>query len=109
MAKKSPAVRFADDDVQIGTLLDLYGGKKRAEEDSAWLVELCRYHRIQEGPLAFYDLALVLARKLYPRPKKRGVKPKWTRLIKSFLVVEVERRAKQDLISNETPPAHVAS
>lgn len=69
-------------------------------EDHAKLVMLCQKYGIGEGPAMFYQLALALARQLYPEPKKRGRKSKWTALNKGALVVEVERVAQPE------DPAH---
>lgn len=69
-------------------------------EDYAKLVMLCQKYGIAEGPNMFYQLALALARELYPEPKKRGRKSKWTVLNKGVLVVEVER------LMRPNDPAH---
>lgn len=67
-----------------------------AEEDHAKLLALCQLRGIKHGPSMFYLLALELARDLYPEPKKRGRKSKWTTLNKGALVVEVERLVMPD-------------
>jgi hypothetical protein len=41
-------------------------------EDHSKLLILCRHYGIKDGPIMFYELALVLARELYPEPKKSG-------------------------------------
>jgi hypothetical protein len=52
---------------------------------------LCQHYGIQDSPDMFYELALTLARELYPEPRKRGRKTKWTAVTKGALVVEVDR------------------
>ena len=88
----------------IGVLMDDAAIQKQVaewvSEDHAKLLMLCQHHGIQEGPIMFYQLALTLARELYPEPKKRGRKSKWTLLNKGALVVEVER------LVNPGDPAH---
>jgi hypothetical protein len=105
MAKKIPGIKFQSeetrkpgllaaalwDDGSLGEHLKKYG-----EEDSAKLLLLCQHYGIQASPIMFYQLALALARELYPEPKKRGRKSKWTVLNKGALVVEVERLVKPD-------------
>jgi hypothetical protein len=49
-------------------------------------------------------LALELARKLYPEPKRRGHKNKWTPLIRAVLVVEVERRIEKATLKDHSKP-----
>ena len=66
------------------------------EEDHSKLVMLCRHYGIQDGPAMFYQLSLALAQEIYPEPRPRGRKSKWTELIKGALVVEVERVVKPD-------------
>ncbi len=44
----------------------------------------------------FYELALTLARELYPEPKKKGEKTKWTDLNRAILAVEIERLIRED-------------
>lgn len=68
--------------------------KKRAEEDQSKLILLCQHFGIQASPFMFYELALALARELYPEPKKRGRKTKWSWINQGMLVVEVERLVK---------------
>ena len=65
--------------------------KEYSEQDSAKLQQLCRYYGIQSSPSMYYELALALAREIYPEPKKVGRKSKWTTLNQAALVVEVER------------------
>lgn len=67
-----------------------------AREDHANLVMLSKKYKIDEGPQMFYQLALALARELYPEPKRGGRKSKWTMLNKGALVVEVERLVRPD-------------
>jgi len=109
MAKKIPGLRFQSeetrkpgllaaalwDDGSLGDRLKKYG-----EEDSAKLLLLCQQYGIQSSPIMFYELALALAREIYPEPKKRGRKSKWTALNKGALVVEVER------LMRPNDPAH---
>jgi len=73
---------------------------KHVAEDHSKLIMLCRHYGIQDGPAMFYQLSLALAREIYPEPKKRGRKSKWTELNKGVLVVEVERLIHAD------DPAH---
>ncbi len=100
MAKKIPGLRFQSDETRKPGLLAAALGddgslgdrlKKYSEEDSGKLQLLCQHHGIQASPIMFYELALALAREIYPEPKKRGRKSKWTALNKGALVVEVER------------------
>ena len=63
-------------------------------EDQEKLVLLTKQYGIQDGPMMFYQLALALARQIYPVSKKRGRKEKWNVLRKMVLVVEVERRVR---------------
>lgn len=69
---------------------------KFVEDDSAKLLLLCQYYGIKASPTMFYELSLALAREIYPEPKKRGRKSKWTDLNKGALVVEIERLVKPD-------------
>lgn len=69
---------------------------KIAAEDLAKLLVLCQHYGIQESPIRFYQLALALAREVYPEPKKRGRKSKWTVLNQGLLVVEIERLKSPD-------------
>jgi hypothetical protein len=64
-----------------------------AAEDDSKLRLLCQHHGIPEGPLMYRQLALVLARELYPE-SKRGRPSKWTWLAQGMLVVEIERLVK---------------
>jgi hypothetical protein len=65
--------------------------KEYVEEDHAKLLLLCQHYGIQNSPAMFYQLSLALAREIYPEPKKRGRKSKWTDLNKGALIVEIER------------------
>ncbi|TCT09475.1 hypothetical protein [Paralcaligenes ureilyticus] len=78
-------------DGSLGDLLEEY-----AEEDQVKLLLLCQHYGIKAGTAMFYELSLALAREIYPEPKKRGRKSKWTYLNKGALVVEVERLVKPD-------------
>lgn len=109
MAKKIPGPRFplvetrkrgllAAALLDDGSLRDR--SKEYSEEDSAKLLLLCQQYGIQSSPIMFYELALALAREIYPEPKKRGRKSKWTALNKGALVVEVER------LMRPNDPAH---
>lgn len=69
-------------------------------EDHSKLLLLCEHYDIQARSSMFYELALALAREIYPEPRKRGRKSKWTELNQGALVVEVERLANPD------DPAH---
>lgn len=68
--------------------------RKYDDEERSKLMFLCQGYGIQHGPSMFYELALRLARELFPEPKKRGRKSKWTTLNKGALVVEIERLHK---------------
>lgn len=61
------------------------------KEDDQKLLLLCLHYEISTGPDMFKELAVVLARELYPEKKKRGRKSKWVEAIKAVLVVEIER------------------
>lgn len=108
MAKKIPGLCFQSEETREPGLLasafsdDFWSDqrKKHSEEDNAKLQILCRHYGIQSSPSMFYELALALARDIYPAPKKRGRKSKWTNLNQGALVVEVERLVIPD------DPAH---
>src|SRR4030095_3316487 len=70
--------------------------KQWSDEDYSKLLLLCQHYRIPEDPNMFRALALALARELYPEPKKRGRKAKWTTLNQGALVVEIERLVGPD-------------
>lgn len=53
---------------------------------------LAAEYGIPAGPDQYYELALELARQLYPEPKKRGRKSKWTPTTKTALIADIERR-----------------
>lgn len=103
MTKKVVAFQPLDER-HIGLLMDEAAIHKQcadwANEDHAKLMMLCQHYGIQASPIMFYELALALAREIYPEPKKRGRKSKWTALNKGALVVEVERLVRPD------DPAH---
>ncbi len=84
---RNPPLLASDDDLR-----DL--AEKYSAEDMRKMFLLCEHYGIKDGPHMFYSLALVLAREIYPEPKKRGRKTKWTPLNKGALVVEVERLVK---------------
>ena len=77
-----------------GSLHDLV--KRDVEEDYDKLLLLCKQYGIERGESMFVQLSLALAREIYPEPKKRGRKSKWTYLNKGALVVEVERLVRPD-------------
>jgi len=70
--------------------------KKCAEEDGIKLITLMRHYDVKPSEAMFYELCLALARELYPEPRPRGRKSKWTLLNKGALVVEVERLVNPD-------------
>ena len=84
---RNPPLLASDDDLR-----DL--AEKYSAEDMRKMFLLCEHYGIKDGPHMFYSLALVLAREIYPEPKKRGRKSKWTALNKGALVVEVERHIR---------------
>jgi hypothetical protein len=97
--KKVPGLTFPNEQSRKPSLFwdgELLSKKIRdwVEEDDRKLKLLCQHHSIQDGPHMFYQLALVLARELYPEPRRRGNKTKWTWLNQGALVVEVERRVR---------------
>ncbi len=69
-------------------------------EDDQNLLGLCGYYKIAASPDMFKQLALVLARDLYPEKKRRGRKPKWAAPIKGVLVVEIERLVERNKFSH---------
>jgi hypothetical protein len=89
---------------RIGVFMDETAIRKQVaewvSEDHAKLLMLCQHYGIHDSTVMFYQLALALARELYPEPKKRGRKSKWTMMNKGALVVEVERLVMPD------DPAH---
>lgn len=96
MTKKIPELSFpASETRRLGLLMDEAAGQEKVaewvKEDQSKLLLLCQHYGIQTNPFMFYELALALARKLYPEPKKRGRKSKWTALNQGALVVEIER------------------
>lgn len=100
MVKKIPSLRFQGHDTRKRRLLAAAlrndgslseRAKEYSEEDSAKLQLLCLHYGIQSSPSMFYELALELAREIYPEAKKNRRKLKWTTLIQAALVVEVER------------------
>lgn len=98
MAKK---ITFQDPKSRrVGLLCDDEGISRQIKEwvddDHGKLLMLCKHYGIKEDVGMFYQLALTLAREIYPEPKKRGRKSKWTILIKGVLVVEVERLMRPD-------------
>jgi hypothetical protein len=111
MVKKIPSLRFQGHDTRKRRLLAAAlrndgslseRAKEYSEEDSAKLQLLCLHYGIQSSPSMFYELALELAREIYPEAKKSGRKSKWTELIQAALVVEVER------LKRPNDPAHGA-
>lgn len=62
-------------------------------DDYRRMLDLCIKFNIDlgKGESIWYDLALILARELYPEPKKKGRKTKWTQTKGAVLVVEMER------------------
>jgi|GEM_PF-1096102 len=100
VTKKVPGLHFQSEEkrhpgilgaalMDDGSLSDIT--KQHVEEDYTKLLMLCQHYGIQSGPSMFFQLSLALAREIYPEPKKRGRKSKWTDLNKGALVVEVER------------------
>jgi hypothetical protein len=66
---------------------------QRAAEDVERMFLLCDELGIETGPSMWFQLALTLARQLYPEPRKRGRKVKWSPMRLGCLVVELERLA----------------
>lgn len=64
---------------------------RQAREDVKKLAMLAGHFGIPPSEGMFTLLALTLARILYPEPKRKGRKTKWSPLLKAALVVEVER------------------
>lgn len=102
MTKKIQGLKFQSEETQKPGLLaaalkDDGSLQERlmnfCEEDHAKLLLLSQHHGIKESPSMFYQLALALAREIYPEPKKRGRKSKWTALNQGALLVEIERLA----------------
>lgn len=83
---------------RIGVFMDETAIRKQVaewvSEDHAKLLMLCQHYGIHDSPGMIYQLALALAREIYPEPKKRGRKSKWTALNKGALVAEIERLVK---------------
>jgi hypothetical protein len=72
--------------------------KEWSLEDSGNLLMLCDEYDIpysKDLSYTWYSLALALARRWHPAPKKRGTHEKWNLWTKGALVVEVERLIKQ--------------
>jgi hypothetical protein len=65
------------------------------EDDHNRLLQLCAHFGVANGPDQWYQLALTLARELYPAPKKKG-RTKWTITARMALVVEIERLVRPD-------------
>lgn len=101
MVKKIPDVSFPDPDSRPpgfffneDELRQLHS--KYQWEDLERLFLLVKHYNIQPGPEIFIQLALELARELYPEPKKGGRQSKWTIHNKGALVVEIERLKRSD-------------
>jgi hypothetical protein len=99
MPKKTQRPLFpAGESRRLGLLMDKAATQRTVaaweKEDTEKLLLLCRNYGIQRGPSMFYELALALARELYPEPKKPGRRSKWTVLNQGALVVEIERLVK---------------
>ena len=76
-----------------------------AKEDMEKLYLLGKQYNLNViDPRFFQMLALELARELYPEPKRRGRKNKWTPLIRAVLVVEVERRIEKAKLKDHSKP-----
>lgn len=94
--KDSPGVSFpSPDSRKLGLLMS---EKEQQQQLDAWFEEdlqklamLCEHYKIPTGPEMYFVLSLTLARILFPAPRKRGAKTKWTNLNKAMLVVEIER------------------
>jgi hypothetical protein len=67
--------------------------KQRNIEDIDRMFLLCDEMSIKDGPFMWFELALTLARQLYPEPLKKGRKAKWSPMRLGCLVVELERLA----------------
>jgi hypothetical protein len=67
--------------------------KQRAIENVDRMFLLCNEMGIEVGPSMWFELALTLARQLYPSPRKKGRKSKWSPIRLGYLVVELERLA----------------
>lgn len=103
MKKDRPDIAFRNDEARRPSLFVALDDdrlrefiERQAADDHAKLLLLCEHHGIKPSPSMYYELALALARELYPEPKKRGRRSKWTDLNRGTLVVEVERIAKPD-------------
>lgn len=105
MGKKKPVIAFESPEVRNPKLLEAAlrndGSldrllKKYTDEDADKIAFLCQELGIPPDGLMVYRLALALAYRLYPEPKKPGRRIKWTELQTSALVVEVERRVRPD-------------
>ena len=96
MAKKKPPVTFEPAEsrqVLTGLLTPAQVDElvtQWVEDDHNRLLQLCAHFGVANGPDQWYQLALTLARELYPAPKKRG-RIKWHALTIMPLVVEIER------------------
>lgn len=102
MSKKTQVVKFASEETRKRHFLvaALWGEndsrshellRRCWDDDYSKLLLLCQHYGIRSSPSMFYELALALARELYPEAKKRGRKSKWTTLNQGALVVEIER------------------
>ncbi|EIC31049.1 hypothetical protein [Methylomicrobium album] len=94
MAIKFPPPPYSGSGLLIA--LDKYNVEQKTKhdlEDIQRMFDLCAELGIEESPFMWYELALTLARKLYPKPQKKGRKSKWTPYILGCLVVELERLA----------------
>ena len=98
MSKQKPPVRFEVGDPIIGLLATKEQIAEiitdRINEDRTKLLALCDFYGINQNGNHFYNLALILARELYPKNKKTG-RTKWTYVEGGYLVVEVERLQQQ--------------
>lgn len=71
---------------------DAEGANRVFREDWDSLHKLASLYGIKESPAMWYELALELARMLYPAPQRAGRKITWTPERRGYLVVEIERK-----------------
>ncbi len=99
-----PPLFASEDSRKLGLLTSPAQALKKIQawqkEDDQKLLRLCSHYKIATSPRMFEQLALVLARELYPAKKKSGRKTKWVEAIKGMLVVEIERLVDADNTSH---------
>ncbi|MBK7519377.1 MAG: hypothetical protein IPJ33_15660 [Gammaproteobacteria bacterium] len=95
MSSKNHFPRFVDEETRQLQLLEIGRNESKSnkfhDDEYEKLLTLCELYGIPVGEFMFYRLSLALARELYPEKKKRGRKSKWNPIIRSALIMQIER------------------